>query len=46
MNLKTLKESVDEDLTNKNVRLAYIKKDEQFHMASKEEIDGFLSKLE
>ncbi len=46
LNLKTLKESVDEDLTNKNVRLAYIKKDEQFHMASKEEIDGFLSKLE
>ena len=46
LNLKTLKESVDEDLTKENVRLAYIKKDEQFHMASKEEIEGFLAKLE
>ncbi|KKN60544.1 hypothetical protein LCGC14_0530820 [marine sediment metagenome] len=46
LNLKTLKESVDEDLTKENVRLAYIKKDEQFHMASKEEIGAFLAKLE
>ena len=45
LNLKTLKESVDEDLTKENVRLAYIKKDEQFHMASKEEIEAFLAKL-
>ncbi|KKM74748.1 hypothetical protein LCGC14_1397180, partial [marine sediment metagenome] len=29
-----------------NVRLAYIKKDEQFHMASKEEIEALLAKLE
>ncbi|HEC39326.1 MAG TPA: hypothetical protein ENI29_13890 [bacterium] len=44
--LKTLRESVEEDLTKENVRLAYIKKDEQFHMASKEEIEALLAKLE
>ena len=44
--LKTLRESVEEDLTKENVRLAYIKKDEQFHMAFKEEIEALLAKLE
>ena len=44
--LKALKESVDEELTKKNVRLAFIKGEtKKFHMASKEEIEGFLAKL-
>lgn len=45
--LKTLKESIDEELTKENVRLAYVKGDtKKFHMGSKEEIEGFLAKLE
>ena len=47
LNLKTLKESVGDDLTKENVRLAYIKsEDKKFHMASKEEIEALLAKLE
>ncbi len=44
--LKTLKESVGDDITKENTRLAYIKKGEQFHMASKDEIKSFLARLE
>jgi len=45
--LKALKESVDEELTKENVRLAFIKGEtKKYHMASKEEIEGFLAKLE
>ena len=44
--LKALKESVDDELTKDNVRLAYVKGDtKKYHMASKEEIEGFLAKL-
>jgi len=45
--LKALKDSVDEELTKDNIRLAYIKSDtKKFHMGSKEEIEGFLANLE
>jgi len=45
--LKTLKESIDEDATKENIRLAYIKgEDKKFHMCDKEEVGEFLSKLE
>jgi 20S proteasome alpha/beta subunit len=47
MALKALKEAIDEDATKENVRLAYVKTDTKvFHMASKEEVEGFLTKLE
>ncbi|TET59371.1 MAG: archaeal proteasome endopeptidase complex subunit alpha [Promethearchaeota archaeon] len=44
--LKTLKESIDEDATKENIRLAYIKgEDKKFHMCNKEEVEEFLNKL-
>ncbi|NVM35116.1 MAG: archaeal proteasome endopeptidase complex subunit alpha [Candidatus Lokiarchaeota archaeon] len=44
--LKTIKESIDEDATKENIRLAYIKsEDKKFHMCNKEEVEEFLSKL-
>ena len=44
--LKALKESIDEDATKENIRLAYIKgEDKKFHMCNKEEVEDFLSKL-
>jgi proteasome alpha subunit len=44
--LKTLKESIDDDATKENVRLAYIKgEDKKFHMCNKEEVEEFLGKL-
>ncbi|MHA2474742.1 MAG: archaeal proteasome endopeptidase complex subunit alpha [Promethearchaeota archaeon] len=44
--LQTLKESIDEDATKDNVRLAYIRGDtKKFYVADKAEIDAFLSKL-
>ncbi|MEE9376628.1 MAG: archaeal proteasome endopeptidase complex subunit alpha [Candidatus Lokiarchaeia archaeon] len=44
--LKALKESIDEDATKENIRLAYIKsEDKKFHMCNKEEVEEFLSKL-
>ena len=44
--LKALKESVDDELTKDNVRLSFVKGEtKKFHMASKEEIEGFLAKL-
>lgn len=47
LTLKTLKESIDEDPTKDNTRLAYIKsEDKKFHMCNKTEIEAFLNKLE
>ena len=44
--LRALKDSIDEDATKENIRLAYIKsEDKQFHMCSKEEVEEFLNKL-
>lgn len=44
--LKTLKESIDEEATKENIRLAYIKgEDKRFYTCSKQEIDEFLKKL-
>ncbi len=44
--LSALKEAMDEEATKENVRIAYIKpEDKKFHMASKEEIEGFLANL-
>lgn len=44
--LKALKESIDEDVTKENIRLAYIKgEDKKFHMCNKEAIEEFLSRL-
>lgn len=44
--LSALKESIDEDATKENIRLAYIKsEDKQFHMCSKDEVEEFLNKL-
>ena len=44
--LKTLKESIDEEATKENIRLAYIKgEDKKFHMCNKEEVEEFLNKL-
>lgn len=44
--LKTLKESINEDATKENIRLAYIKgEDKKFHMCNKEEVEEFLNKL-
>ncbi len=44
--LKTLKESIDEEATKENIRLAYIKDaDKQFHMCNKEEVEEFLNNL-
>ena len=44
--LNALKDSIDEDATKENIRLAYIKGvDRQFHMCNKDEIEEFLAKL-
>ena len=44
--LKTIKESIDEDATKENIRLAYVKgEDKKFHMCNKEEVEEFLNKL-
>jgi len=44
--LRALKESIDEDATKENIRLAYIKsEDKQFHMCDKDEVEEFLNKL-
>ncbi|MFX1501379.1 MAG: archaeal proteasome endopeptidase complex subunit alpha, partial [Promethearchaeota archaeon] len=45
--LKALKESIDDEATKDNIRLAYIKGvDKQFHMCNKEEVEEFLNKVE
>ncbi len=47
LTLKTLKESVDEDPTKDDTRLAYIKsEDKKFHMCNKSEIEAFLNRIE
>ena len=44
--LNALKESIDEEATKENIRMAYIKaEDKQFHMTSKDEVEQFLSIL-
>lgn len=46
MALNSLKESIDEDATKENIRLAYIKGEtKKFHMCNKQEVEEFLSKL-
>ena len=46
MALSALKEAIDEEATKDNIRVAYIKGEtKQFHIASKEEVEGFLAKL-
>ncbi|MFX1566760.1 MAG: archaeal proteasome endopeptidase complex subunit alpha [Promethearchaeota archaeon] len=46
MALNSLKESIDEDVTKENVRLAYIKGEtKEFHMCNKQEVEEFLAKL-
>jgi proteasome alpha subunit len=44
--LMALKDSIDEEATKENIRLAYIKGEtKKFHMADKAEVEGFLKKL-
>jgi proteasome alpha subunit len=44
--LMALKDSIDDEATKENIRLAYIKgEDKKFHMADKAEVEGFLKKL-
>ncbi|MHA2429693.1 MAG: archaeal proteasome endopeptidase complex subunit alpha [Promethearchaeota archaeon] len=46
LTLNTLKESIDEEATKENIRVAYIKsEDKKFHMSSKEEVEKFLLEL-
>ena len=46
LTLNALKESIDEEATKENIRLAYIKsEDKKFHMCSKEEVVNFLLEL-
>jgi len=45
LTLNALKESIDEEATKENIRLAYIKsEDKRFHICSKDELEQFLSK--
>lgn len=44
--LNSLKDSIDEEATKENIRLAYIKGEtKEFHMCNKQEIEEFLTKL-
>ncbi len=44
--LNALKNSIDEEATKENIRMAYIKGEtKQFHMCNKQEVEEFLSKL-
>jgi len=46
LTLNSLKESIDEEATKENIRVAYIKsEDKKFHMCSKEEVEKFLLEL-
>ncbi len=46
LTLNTLKESIDEEATKENIRVAYVKsEDNTFHMCSKEEVEKFLLEL-
>jgi 20S proteasome alpha/beta subunit len=45
ISLKTLKESIDEEINKENARLAYVKtEDKTFHECTKDEIETFISK--
>ena len=44
--LKSLKESIDEEATKENIRIAYIKGvDKKFYMCNGQEVEEFLTKL-
>ena len=44
--LKSLKESIDEEATKDNIRMAYIKgEDKSFHMCTEQEVEVFLTKI-
>lgn len=44
--LNALKDSIDEEATKENIRMAYIKGEtKQFHMCNKQEVEEFLTKL-
>ncbi|MFX1379288.1 MAG: archaeal proteasome endopeptidase complex subunit alpha [Promethearchaeota archaeon] len=44
--LKALKESIDEEATKENIRIAYVKgEDKKFHMCKEQEVEEFLAKL-
>ncbi len=44
--LNALKDSIDEEATKENIRMAYIKGEtKQFHMCTKQEVEEFLTKL-
>lgn len=46
LTLNALKESIDEEATKENIRVAYIKsEDKKFHMCSKDEVEKFLLEL-
>lgn len=46
LSLNTLKESIDEDISKENVRLAYVKaEDKTFHECTKDEIENFITSL-
>ncbi|MFX0003973.1 MAG: archaeal proteasome endopeptidase complex subunit alpha [Promethearchaeota archaeon] len=46
LTLNTLKESIDEEATKENVRLAWVKsEDKKFHMCNEQEVEEFLAKL-
>ena len=47
LTLNTVKESIEEEATKETIRLAYIKaEDKKFHMCNKDEIEGFLKRIE
>ena len=47
LSLKALKESIDEEMTKENIRLAYIKSDDKkFKIAEKKEIEQYISNLQ
>jgi proteasome alpha subunit len=46
LTLNTLKESIDEEATKENIRLALVKsEDKKFHMCNEQEVEEFLAKL-
>jgi proteasome alpha subunit len=46
LTLETLKESIDEEATKENIRLAWVKsEDRKFHMCNEQEVEEFLTKL-
>ncbi|MFW9972234.1 MAG: archaeal proteasome endopeptidase complex subunit alpha [Candidatus Odinarchaeota archaeon] len=46
LTLSTLKDSIDEEATKENIRLAWVKSEnKQFHMCDEQEVESFLAKL-